>query len=187
MEKLIKTSKWITFAWIMAINGFLWVDIDLGKPLSLDEFGVFLSGMSAPIIILWTIVGIYQLKETNNEKLKRLKKDQEPYLIPLPGGTSSGPGGIKINIRFINQGSTALNLNVKADGVDRIEARPSHAVEMGKEGTIHLENQRNLDKPIKIKFTYENISRENFKIEFPFDQRTSMDDLKKYFSNPIRE
>ncbi|WP_421203222.1 hypothetical protein [Aeromonas enteropelogenes] len=75
MEKL---GLLITFFWCLMIVMLIWLKWESAVSMSLNEWGDFLAGMTAPITFLWLIIGyILQRKELhlNTEALIMTKNE----------------------------------------------------------------------------------------------------------------
>jgi preprotein translocase subunit SecG len=67
MDKIEKMGVALTFIWLTTIATLIFLKWDSAKCLSLNEWGDFLAGVTAPLAFLWLIIGyMLQRQELKN-------------------------------------------------------------------------------------------------------------------------
>ena len=77
MRRLTKLGLGITAAWLLVFGGFILRDLDAACAMTLNELGDFLAGASAPLALLWLVIGYFQHGEELRLNTMALHVQQE--------------------------------------------------------------------------------------------------------------
>jgi hypothetical protein len=77
MKLLTLVGVCVSTVWISAFVAVVWLKVQQAIAMSLNEWGDFLAGFSAPLALLWLVVGYFQQGEELRLNTEALKAQQE--------------------------------------------------------------------------------------------------------------
>ena len=77
MKKLTKFGFWITAVWLLVFVAMVFYNLDSSIAMNLNELGDFLAGVSAPLALLWLVIGYFQHGEELRLNTKALRAQQQ--------------------------------------------------------------------------------------------------------------
>jgi hypothetical protein len=173
----------LSILWICVVV-YLWNKTTLPDNWSLNQLGDFLAGVTAPLALLWFILGFFlQIKEIRYQRIeitglkthsRRTADAQEagvelqrqemeigdkPLLLYLNSTTSNtGSAGSIYQVMFENQGATAHNFNFTTEEPNiKISYYPKDPINQTSRGQLrfHFDTTNNL--PQKFVLTYSDL------------------------------
>ena len=181
MKRLTKIGLGVTAGWVLATGIVSYCRIGDVSTMTLNEWGDFLAGVSAPLALFWLVIGYFQHGEelrlntevlkTQQEELRRqveetarlveATQDEVKYLQERERREArpdlialGGPRRARYGItwKFQNRGAEVRSIRVLYEGSDVFTFSPQEVLESDSQGTLTLESEQRNHLPLPIQF-----------------------------------
>lgn len=173
---MIKVGWTLTAAWVSTTVTIAYFRFGDFVQMELNQWGDFLAGITAPLALLWLVLGYLQhsreialqveemvkLGEHNErqaeatETLVQLNRDAQSR-AEVQEALKNGPefvfaGATANEITLLNRGGDAYSIEVLYDGPGRLHLGSEMMIESGLNGTLHID-QNSDTSPSPIRFS----------------------------------